>query len=184
MNIHENGEDFEWLPGFEDPTPLGEQTNLFLETVYFPTLSIVFDTEDSNDVIERMMQSLTELTDVLGPAIFENRLDQILVLINNLLENKDFGANPKEEGGEGDFEDLEEGHEEEDIDHNEMVLANVTELITSVARALGDDFAQHFERTGELLFMHLGEKYPMRDKSLCIGCLGECFVSVPSILKK
>ena len=185
LNIHENGEDFEWLPGFEDPTPLGEQTTLFLEKVYFPTLAIVFDTEDSNDVIERMIQSLIEITDILGPAIFEDRLDQILLLINNLLENKNFGVDTKEgEGGEGDFEDVEEGHEEEEIDHNEMVLANVTELITSVARALGEDLTQYFEKTGELLFMHLGEKYPMRDKSLCIGWLGECFNSMPSLLKK
>ena len=185
LNIFENGEDFEWLPGFENPTPLGEKTCIFLEKVYFPTLAIVFDTEDANDVIERMMQSLIEVTDVLGPAVYEDRLDQILILINNLLENKDFGAEPKEgEGGEGDFEDLEEGHEEEDIDHNEMVLANVTELVTSVARALGEDLTPHFEKTAELLFMHLGDNYPMRDKSLCIGCLGECFNSMPSLLKK
>jgi len=173
LNIFENGEDFEWLPGLADPTPIGEQTSLFLEKIYFPVLATVFESEDDNDVIERMMQSLIEITDILGPAIYVNRLDQILLLINNLLENKNFNVD-HEDKGEGDFEDVEGEHDdEEEIDHNEMVLANVTELITGIARAIGEDLKPHFEKTGELLFMHLEDKYPMRDKSLCIGCLAE-----------
>lgn len=182
INTLDCGEDFEWQPGFKNPTPIGEHTQQFLNTVYFPTLATVFSTEDESEVIERMVQSLIELTDELGPAIFIDRLDQILLLVNNLLENK--GSGGVIDDGEGDFEDVPEGDDEEDIDHNETVLANATELVSAMARALGEDFGDHFEKTGELLFMHLGENYPMRDKSLCIGCLAECFNHMPSVLKK
>lgn len=53
LNQLECGEDFEWEAGFADPTPIGEETQKFLSSVYFPTVAIVFDTEDENDVIER-----------------------------------------------------------------------------------------------------------------------------------
>jgi hypothetical protein len=183
LNFMVHGEDFEWQPGFESPTPIGEECQQFLQTVYFPTLALVFDTEDEDDVVERMIQSLIDLSDELGPALFENRLDQILVLVNNLLENKSCTTHGAGEA-EGDFEELGEGDDEEDIDHNETVLANVTELVSSISRALGEDFAQYFEKTGELMFMHLQDHYPMRDKSLCIGALTECFNNMPSVLKK
>lgn len=175
------GEDFEWMPGFENPTPIGEHTEQFLQKVYFPTFATVFETEDENDVIERMMQSLIEITEELGPAIYQGRLEQILLLCNNLLENKAQGGMDE---AEGEFEDMNEEDEEEDIDHNEAVLANVTELISVISRVLGEDFVPYFEKTGELLFMHLEDNYPMRDKSLCIGTLAECFNNMPSLLKK
>lgn len=118
-----------------------------------------------------MIQSLIDITDTLGPAIYVKRLDQIILLCNNLLENQKAGH--EVEHGEGDFEDIEGEDEHEDLDHNEAVLANTTELISSISRALGEDFIPYFEHTGELLFMHLGDEYPMRDKSLCIGTLAE-----------
>ena len=179
INKLECGEDFEWEIGFKDPTPIGEHTQTFLQNVYFPVLAIVFDTEDENDVIERMMQSMIDLSNELGPAFFEGRIEQILVLVNNLLEQKNANEQDK---GEGDFEDIDDD-EEEDIDHNETVIANVTELISSISRALGEDFGKYFEKTGELLFMHLQDNFPMRDKSLCIGTLAECFIFMPNVLK-
>lgn len=181
LNKLECGENFEWLPGFKSPTPIGDNTQLFLKEVYFPAMSTVFESEDDNDVVERMIQSLIDITDELGPAVYQGRLEQLLMLCNNLLENK--GPN-QEPAGEGDFEDIEGEDETEDIDHNETVLANVTELVSSISRALGEDLVPYFETTAELLFMHLGENYPMRDKSLCIGTLAECFNNMPSLLKK
>jgi hypothetical protein len=171
LNKLECGEDFEWLPGFNNMTPIGEKTEIFLKQIYFPALAIVFESEDEDEVVERMMQSLIEVSDELGPAVYDNRIEQLLKLVNNLLEQKNADNTPQE--GEGDFEDMGEDDGEEDIDHNETVLANATELISSISRALGEDFAEYFERTGELLFMHLQDHYPMRDKSLCIGTMSE-----------
>ena len=183
LNRLQFGEDFEWEVGFKNCTNIGEDTEMFLKAVYFPWFSIVFDTEDENDVIERMLHSLIEITESLGAGVYQNRLPQILTLINNLLENPSNIDN--QDDGEGDFEDVPEGDdEEEDIDHNETVLANITELISVLSRVMGEDLAEHFEKTAELLFMHCGENYPMRDKSLCIGTLGECFNNMPSLLKK
>jgi len=181
INKIECGENYEWTPGFTNPTPIGQNTEEFLMNVYFPIVATVFDTEDENDVIERMMQSLIDITDELGPSVYIGRLDQILLLCNNLLEGKN--KNEGMEDGEGDFEDIDGEDDEEDFDHNETVLANTTELISGISRALGEDFAESFQRSGELLFMHLGEEYPMRDKSLCIGALAECFNNMPNLLK-
>lgn len=170
LNKLEYGDEFEWEVGFENPTPIGETHQTFFQNVYFPALATVFKTEDENEVIERMMQSLIEQTTELGPAIYTGRIDQIVKLINNLLEQKQ--ANEQEDA-EGDFEDMHEEDEEEDIDHNETVISNITELISCISQALGEDFIPYFEKTGELLFMRLQDQYPMRDKSLCIGTLAE-----------
>mmetsp|Transcript_20381 Transcript_20381/g.20087 ORF Transcript_20381/g.20087 Transcript_20381/m.20087 type:complete len:126 (+) Transcript_20381:2290-2667(+) len=123
---------------------------------------------------------MIDLSNELGPALFNDRLDQILMLANNLLEQKN--ANDVNES-EGDFEDVENDEgEDEDIDHNEAVIANVAELVSCIARSGGEDFTKYFEKTGELLFMHLQDHYPMRDKSICIGTLADCFLSMPSIV--
>lgn len=182
LNKLDCGEDFEWQVGFKNPTDIGEHTQAFLKEVYFPTLSVIFESEDENDVIERMLQSLIEITEELGAAVYVDRLEQILMLVNNLLENPSQAQGEGDD--EGDFEDMAEGDEEDDFDHNETVIANVTELVSAISRVMGEDLAEYFERTGELLFMHCGENYPMRDKSLCIGTLAECFNNMPSLLKK
>ena len=44
-----------------------------------------------------------------------------------------------------DSEDDEEDEEEDDgIDHDEIILGNVTDLILSLARSFGNDFAPTF----------------------------------------
>lgn len=182
LNKLEFGEDFEWQVGFKNPTPIGESTQAFLKEVYFPCFAIIFDTEDDDEVVERMIQSLIEITEHLGSAIYVNRIDEILLLINNLLQNPQTKGHDQD--AEGEFEDIGEGEDDQDLDHNETVLANITELVSVISRVMGEDFAEYFEETGELLFMHCGENYPMRDKSLCIGTLAECFNNMPSVLKK
>lgn len=62
-----------------------------------------------------------------------------------------------------DDSEEEKSEDEEDLDHDEIILGNVTDVIMSVAKALGDDFVPYLQRLGPKLYKYLGDDHPKSD---------------------
>ncbi len=118
-------EDFSYTQGVA--APLSDECQTFIKEVYFKNAAGVFEDEDEDDVIEKQLQNIVELTDEIGAAFIGPRLTAISQLIA-------LNLNPPEDG-------------DEDIDHDEMVIANTTDLIISVSRAIGPDYANYLTDT-------------------------------------
>ena len=93
---------------------------------------------------------------------------------------------------EGDHEDVEAEEEDEEddededgddgINHDEVILGNITDLIYEIARSYGNDFAPYFQQIASHLVEYTSDKHPKNDKNMALGCLSEVFAAAPGII--
>jgi len=104
-------------------------------------------------VIERVLENLREMTEDFGPGCFANQIDELTKYIIMFLQKVTFcqnganmvGGDPdeyKDEQGEDYGEESEEG--DDGIDHDEVILGCVTDLIYESARSFGNEYAPYF----------------------------------------
>ena len=154
-----NKEDkFDWVKGSALNCPLPAQVSAFLNTIVLPYFFKLLDQEDNKEVIERVLENLRDFCDEFGPAVFQNCMDKLVGYIVTFLKKKAFcqtnqleddaDVDVAEDGEkENDFEDSEDSEEEEEddgIDHDEIILGNITDLINWLAKTLGNEFMPHF----------------------------------------
>ena len=60
-------------------------------------------------------------------------------------------------------EDEEEEDSDEDMDHDEIILGNTTDVLQSVAKALGNDFLQYFGNIAQKLVRYMSDEHPKSD---------------------
>ena len=80
-----------------------------------------------------------------GPAVFVMHAPKLIEFIIAFLQKKTFCQSGEFDDGEGEDVNPEEDDEEDEegddgIDHDEIILGNVTDLILYWARALGNEF--------------------------------------------
>ena len=68
----------------------------------------------------------------------------------------------------------------EDLDHDELILGNATDLIVALAKTLEDSFLPYLQRLGPKLVKYLSDDHGKSDKIMVIGCLAESFNKCPS----
>lgn len=181
---------FNWTRGPASGCPLPSDVMQYLDRIVFPYYFSVFDQEDNKEVIEKALGNLIDLTVDLGPGVFANQLEKITEYIILFLQKKTFC-----QGGVADVADDNEHEDEEDggdeygdededdgIDHDEVILGNITDLIYETARSFGNDFGPYFARIAPVLVEYTSEKHPKNDKNMALGCIGEVFASAPGII--
>lgn len=150
-----NSEDkFIWTKGSPANSPLPQDVMDFLNRIVFPYFFSLFDQEDNKEVIERTLSNMTELTIDFGPGVFANQMEAITKYIILFLQKKTYCQGGL---GEEDGDDHEDVHDEEDeddygdeegddgINHDEVILGNITDLIFETARSFGNEFAPFFQ---------------------------------------
>jgi hypothetical protein len=147
-------EKYDWVKG--GPSPLPDNVNEFLGTVVLPYYFKIFEQEEDKIVIERVLENMREMSEDLGPAVFENKMERVMKYVVQFLEKKAFCQTRMMEGEDDeDLEDvIEENPEEEDeseqeeeddgIDHDEIIFGNTSDLIIALARSMGNRFAPYF----------------------------------------
>lgn len=71
---------------------------------------------------------------------------------------------------------------DEDLDHDEIILGNSTDVLISVSKAMGDSFLPLFGRVAPKLVKYLGDEHPKSDKIMVIGCISEVMNNCPSAI--
>ena len=130
-------------------------------------------TEDSSkNVVLRTLEAFEELLPMGGSDLFdENWLNQLLSKIEVLLSET---AQCQKSG----FED------EEDKDHDEQLMGDITDLIQALARTLKESFAPGLERLLAPMQKFMSQQRNLKDRNLFIGCLADCFKYIPSLAAK
>lgn len=121
----------------------------------------------------------------LGPSAIEKHADKIVEVVLLLLDKKAHcqikkggkGENEEEDDEDEQHDDDEEDDDEdgEDLDHDEIILGNTTDVIIDMARVLGDQFLTYLTRIGPSLVRYLDDSHPKSDIIMVIGCLAETF---------
>ena len=155
----------------------------------FPYYYKLFDEEDEKEVIERAIVNLSELAEELGPAAFRNQIPKVTDYIIKFLEKKTFcqtgePENPEDASDviEEDSEEAEDDDEDDDIDHDEIILGNISDFINALAKAYGDLFAETFAKIAPKVWEYTSDKHPKNDRNTAIGCFAETFAAAPATI--
>ena len=125
----------------------------------------------------------------MGPGALEDHLELIIVFIEQLLDKTHVCQTGKamesEEDGPTDEQDDddsgdEEEDDDEDLNHDELILGNISDLIVSLGKCLADSFMPYLQRLGPRLVKYMGDDHPRSDKIMVVGCLAETFNQCPS----
>ena len=185
-------EKFTWTKGPASGSPLPGDVQNFINQVVLPYYFELFQEETNREVIERVLENMCDLTDDFGPAVFNDRIEQIVKFIIMFLEKKTFcqsgefqgeAGNELEDVEENPEDDSEEEEEEDDgIDHDKLIFGNVTDLIISLTRAYGNEFTQALTVLIPQVVLYTSDKHPLSDKSMAIGCLAEVFAAAEGVI--
>ena len=96
-------------------------------------------------MIEKVLECIRDIAEDMGPAAIFNHIDMIMEACEELLDKEamcqfkehkgqmvDGQANPEESSDDVDSD--------EDLDHDELILGCVTDLLISTAKAFKDGF--------------------------------------------
>jgi len=183
---------FEWVKGPASGSPLPHDVLAFLDRIVFPYFYSLFEKEDNKEVIERALENLREIAEDFGPGAYVNQMDNFVKYVNMFLDKKTYcqcGAM----GDDEDHEDVDEANPEEDygseeeegidgIDHDELILGNVTDIVIAVARAMGNEFAPVFAKLAPHIVAYTDDQHPKYDKNVALGCIAEVFAAAPSVI--
>ena len=180
---------YEWVKGHPDASPIPDELTQFLDQIVFPYYYILFDKEDEKEVIERAIVNMSELAEELGPAAFKNQIPRVTEYIIKFLEKKAFCQTGELENPEDDKDVVEEDDSEEaedddedDIDHDEIILGNISDFINALAKAYGDLFAETFAKIAPKVWEYTSDKHPKNDRNTAIGCFAETFAAAPATI--
>ena len=67
---------------------------------------------------------------------------------------------------------------QDDIDHDEIILGNIVDLINALAKAFGDHFAPTFATLAPEVSQYTTDKHPKNDKNAALGCFAETAASL------
>lgn len=81
-------------------------------------------------------------------------------------------------------DESEEEESDEDLDHDEIILGNATDVLISVAKAYGNDFLKYFDQVSAPLSKYLKDEHGKSDKIMVIGCLSEIMAACPAAIDK
>jgi hypothetical protein len=160
-----------------------------LDQIIFPYYRNLLEKEDDKEVIERVIVTMQELAEELGPCAFKNELANTIMISVRFLDKKmgcQTGVNPDAEPDNEDevVEEYvdEDDEEEDDLDHDEIILGNLVDFIDSLAKAFGDEFKPAFDQIQPHLAPYTGKNHPKNDRNAALGCYAENFAACPSII--
>ena len=109
--------------------------------------------ELNKEVIEKVLECVRDMADEMGPASLEDHMEWIVGFLEMLLdktapcqtgEMQDDGAGENAgnnaAGDDDDSGDDSASVDSEDLDHDELILGNATDLIVALSKCLQDSF--------------------------------------------
>lgn len=102
--------------------------------------------------MEKVLENFRDIAAEMGPAAVTDYMEPILGVIEKLLDKKAVCQQKDAfamEDGQDDDNSCEE--DEEDLDHDEVILGNTTDLINELSKCLKDGFVDYLRRLGPKL---------------------------------
>ncbi|KAG1864849.1 armadillo-type protein [Suillus subluteus] len=155
----------EWAPGATVAVPLEQSVKELIGHSLKPLLEM-YETEDHKTVVASLCLGLAETINKIGPAFIEGHLDVICSIAVQVLEQKALCQQ------DPDQDETEEAPEDQ-AEYDSVLISSAGDLVSSLANALGNDFAQAFSTFFPLISKYYKKSRSMSDRSSAIGCLAE-----------
>jgi hypothetical protein len=117
------------------------------------------ENDDSAEVITTAIDSLTTLCNSIGPIIIEKTAQDIVENIQKRLKKRE----------------KELKNDEEETEDSLMIFEYLSDLVPSLAKALGPDFEKAWEVLSPLILASLGKNRESDEYIQIVGCLGLVF---------
>ncbi|KAG2358846.1 hypothetical protein BDR07DRAFT_1452567 [Suillus spraguei] len=155
----------DWAPGATVTVPLEQSVKELIGHSLKPLLEM-YETEDHKTVVASLCLGLAETINKIGPAFIEGHLDAICSIAVQVLEQKALCQQ------DPDQDETEEAPEDQ-AEYDSVLISSAGDLVSSLANALGNDFAQAFSTFFPLISKYYKKNRSMSDRSSAIGCLAE-----------
>jgi len=154
----------DWTPGLPLVVPVHEKVQAMSDTILNTIVNTLAD-EDDKMVVVQICQEMCKSLKVVGPAVVANYLEPIAKFCLDVYEKKALCQD--------DDEDDETLDEEEQAQQDSLLMGGISDLIASLAMAVGPSFNTFFQA----FYPHIKKLFkptrPLSDRSMAIGCLAE-----------
>lgn len=154
----------------------------FMKEYLFPHFQEVIIADEDKEVVEKVLECIRDIAEEFGPSGIEAHINLIMASVDQLLDKAARCQIGRDSGTDSEDSANNEESDGEDMDHDEIVLGNSTDVLNAVAKALGNDFLPHFTTIAPRLVKYLSDDYGKSDKTMVIGCLSEVMASCPAAI--
>jgi hypothetical protein len=187
-----------YIKGF-DAKPLQPIDKKFAEEVVMKRFfSSIYNDEDK-EVASRALQSSADLIRKIGPSLIMDKIDDFITIIVDLLKrNAECQKEDNDEDvddGEDENENEEDAKEEEsnkesnkpdteneDIDHDELLMVTITDSIAAICEVFGESISSKLGAIINELIAYSKPPHPKNDAVLAIGAFADIFKYLPSTI--
>ncbi|KXN86598.1 putative importin subunit beta-4 [Leucoagaricus sp. SymC.cos] len=155
----------EWNPGKTSTVQLDSNVQELINHALGPLLDM-YETEDNKSVASALCVGLAETVSKIGPAFFENRLEDICNIAVQILEQKAFCQQDPDQDEQDDAP-------EDQAEYDSVLVSSAGDLVAALASGLGADFGPAFNTFFPLIAKYYKKNRSLSDRSSAIGCLAE-----------
>ncbi|KAJ7066648.1 armadillo-type protein [Mycena amicta] len=126
----------------------------------------MYETEDNKSVVTTLCNSIAETINKIGPGFVDGHLEEISKMAVEILDQK-------AECQQDPDQDQEEEAPEDQAEYETVLIAAAGDVVSSIANALGADFAPAFGTFYPLIAKYYKKNRSLNERSSTIGCLAE-----------
>jgi hypothetical protein len=151
-----------WVKG--QPAELPPATQAIAKTV-MDMLTATLKRDDDKEVVARAVEGVQKLSEAMGPVVTQPYMQELgEALLSFMQENS--SCQRMEDDEEGDMDD-------DDADHDNILMDAVADLIGALAKAWGVAFCVIFDVLLPVMLKFARSSRPANDRSMAIGALAE-----------
>eukprot|EP00668_Euglena_longa_P038534 GGOE01049556.1.p1 GENE.GGOE01049556.1~~GGOE01049556.1.p1 ORF type:complete len:1106 (+),score=420.14 GGOE01049556.1:58-3318(+) len=131
--------------------------------------------EDSKEVVKMVCDSIAEIAKEMGPAAVHPHIAKITDLLLALIRGQGFCQTLEEEDGEAE--------EDEEGDHDQVLMDAVFETVDELAKVYGEGFVDLWPGFLEAVLAYLSPKRNSSDHAMALGTLAEVANAMGSVVQ-
>ncbi|KAI9310977.1 armadillo-type protein [Dichotomocladium elegans] len=161
----------EWTPGLPPNYPVHENVQSMIMAVV-PTVLTMWADEDDRLVVAHITQEMVQALKLMGPCIVSEHVEEIA---RNLLEIFEKRSMCQIGDEDDDYAD-----EDEEAESESLLISAAADLVAMLCEAIGEGFSSYFDVFLPLIAKYYKKTKTPQERSMAIGCLGECIRGVKS----
>ncbi|KAF7724391.1 hypothetical protein EC973_001116 [Apophysomyces ossiformis] len=165
-----SGQD-KWNPGLPVSYPVNENVKNMTSMV-LPTVLTMWKDEDDRMVVVQICSELIQALKLMGPSIVADHVDEIAEMILQVFEKRSICQQA--------YDDEDYVDEDEEAESESLLIGAVADLVAAFCEVLGEQFSSYFNVFLPLISKYYKKTKSSSERSMAIGCLGECITGVKS----
>ncbi|KAI9302006.1 armadillo-type protein [Cunninghamella echinulata] len=161
----------EWTPGLPVSYPVDENV-ANMTSIVIPTILMMWKDEDDRMVVVQICQELIQALKLMGPSIVADNMEEIARHVLDIFEKKSICQQALDED---DFVD-----EDEEAESESLLISAAGDLVAALCEVIGEGFSSYFDVFLPLISKYYKKTKTSSERSMAIGCLGECITGVKS----